>query len=1443
MKFYLLACLLIDISISTIIAHDERTIHPRFDADINTILFKSEKQIPQRNVINTVVDEKEIDKLIYNIFHDIPKDAVDAPTQKKEYEKIKYNVLQNSNDVKNSYSFDTTFADALETFTDNLYKTAKKGKSENVLLSPLSVNLALGMIASGAKGNTKREILETLYLQEIDEQTKSNYENLFLNLMNVTGSKIKIFNKMFVSTLLNVKQTYKDVLVQNFHSEEEEINFANAEQAATNINKWVSKATNDKIRDIVSSDDLSTDTAMIVTNVVYFKGEWKYKFSDITNLAFFTEDRRTISVPTMYQNVKAEFGYVPEINATFIELPYKGDELKMIIVLPNLIDGLEQVEKNLETMKLKNLRMKRSLKAVDLYLPKFRVENTIKLNDVLKEMGIKEIFNQQANLSGISEGNIQVNKIKQKTFIEVNENGAEAAAATDTEIHWKMGGEDGPILFAANHPFHYKIIKTVGESDGIVLFAGNYKNGESFHAQSLGSLERNHHVLVQYLKNYCQKTNLDRWLPYAMFSYNIAQYEATGFTPHELIFELMVWWNVRVVKLASLGGKIGIADLSGFLWRKVSVADLSGFLWLLMVSMGSKISIADLFGFLWLLMVSMGSKISVADLSGFLWLLMGSKISVADLSGFLWLLMVSMGSKISVADLFGFLWLLMVSMGSKISVADLSGFLWLLMGSKISVADLSGFLWLLMVSMGSKISVADLSGFLWLLMVSMGSKISIADLFGFLWLLMVSMGSKISVADLSGFLWLLMGSKISVADLSGFMWLLMVSMGSKISVADLSGFLWLLMVSMGSKISIADLFGFLWLLMVSMGSKISVADLSGFLWLLMGSKISVADLSGFLWLLMGSKISVADLSGFLWLLMVSMGSKISVADLSGFLWLLMVSMGSKISIADLFGFLWLLMVLRKVGLFELPAWGNRNQQMVHSLRQLAADNCSNQHHDVQEDDQQQLQPKWLQIPPSAKEMLVRVMGIRATTDSNAIVLEYSYSAPSAAGRKRMSDVTIILISLFESLSNSPVALLPPTTPSVEYLLICLLVEISISIVIASDVYLKEARDALNANTYFTDALEAFSNNFYKTATNGKTKNIFLSPLSANLALAMLASGAKGNTKREILQTLRLPENREDIKLNYGRLYYYLMHDANSKIAINNKVFVNNGLRVKKAFIGDVMRFYYGEAARLNFDETEQASTEINTWASNATNGKIKDIVRSDDLSSDTDLVIANVIYFKDDWMYKFSDVLNMDFYSDSDKKLHKVDMMYQNVMVDYGYVPEINAKFVELPYKNNGLKMIIVLPVGDNTLEQVERKLATMRLKNLRMKRSEEEVEVYLPKFKIESTIDLNSILEEMGMKEAFTSQANLTGIAEGKLNVDKVKQKTVIEVNEDGAEAAAATDISIVYKFGSSVEMFTANRPFHFKIIKTFGENDGIVLFSGNCKFPPRGTVGSKLF
>ncbi|XP_051169182.1 antichymotrypsin-2-like [Leptopilina boulardi] len=368
-------------------------------------------------------------------------------------------------------NFDTKFTNDLQIFANNLYKIASKNNIKNVLLSPFSANIALGMLASGAEGITKSEILQSLNFPANDHLMKSNYKYLIENIMNVQGATLKTLNKVFINTNLDVKQTFKDVLSHNFHTEEQQVDFFYSEQAANYINTWVSRETNEKIKNIFEANELNNRTLMILTNVIYFKGEWNFKFDEFIDRYFYSGNEKT-SVEMMIKNSEFEIKNLPDIHAQSIELPYKGGELKMIIILPNNINGLKQVEKRLETMDLKTLRQNRRNVSVTLYLPKFRVESTIDMNVILQEMGMRTMFTDSANFKTISDSEMNVSKIMQKIFIEVNENGAEAAA--DTMVDMIIPHMLTPT-FDVNRPFHYKIIRTIGEDDGVVLFAGNCK--------------------------------------------------------------------------------------------------------------------------------------------------------------------------------------------------------------------------------------------------------------------------------------------------------------------------------------------------------------------------------------------------------------------------------------------------------------------------------------------------------------------------------------------------------------------------------------------------------------------------------------------------------------------------------------------------------------------------------------------------------------------------------------------------------------------------------------------------------------------------------------------------------------------------------------------------------------------------------------------------------
>ncbi|XP_043469953.1 serpin I2-like [Leptopilina heterotoma] len=381
--------------------------------------------------------------------------------------------------LSNLDNVNSMFMESLKSFSLNLYREIAKKESGNVLVSPLSANLALSMVVPGARGNTRRELLKALYLEDHDVQIQYDYSSLYYTL---TRAELIVMNKVYLSTRHRVKLAFKNVLQLYIHAEGELVDFSNAPQAAQEINTCVSRETNGKINKILSADDLDPNTDLVLTNVVYFKGQWQYKFEDFNYLYFNSADGQRTLVPGMEQEVNISYADVPAIGARFVELPYKGSSnIIMQIVLPNKDVSLEEVETKLEAMTLPNLRNRGSSKKVLIYMPKFKFEKTIELIPILKEMGVQELFSDKSDLSGISQQSLKVDRIKQKVVIEVNKKGSEAAAVTSALFSARsLSGriDDKQITFIVQRPFHFKIIKAGVDGDGIVLFSGNYKRPE-----------------------------------------------------------------------------------------------------------------------------------------------------------------------------------------------------------------------------------------------------------------------------------------------------------------------------------------------------------------------------------------------------------------------------------------------------------------------------------------------------------------------------------------------------------------------------------------------------------------------------------------------------------------------------------------------------------------------------------------------------------------------------------------------------------------------------------------------------------------------------------------------------------------------------------------------------------------------------------------------------
>lgn len=388
------------------------------------------------------------------------------------------------------------------------------------------------------------------------------------------------------------------------------------------------------------------------------------------------------------------------------------------------------------------------------------------------------------------------------------------------------------------------------------------------------------------------------------------------------------------------------------------------------------------------------------------------------------------------------------------------------------------------------------------------------------------------------------------------------------------------------------------------------------------------------------------------------------------------------------------------------------------------------------------------------------------------------------------------------------------------------------------------------NTKFS-ATSEFAFDFYKqiAASTKASKNIVFSPLSIYVAFAMLKAGAKQNTEDQMEKALRWHKLIENSGLSDGHAAVKsLMQDVFGGSDKNNTVDVANKLWMQKYFcasscngyINTLRKNYNAELGELNFvREAEKCRKEINQWVEDKTNSKIKELLPKGSVGAMTRFVLTNAVYFKGKWKSPFEKkYTKLRYFSINDGEgsiqLTKVPMMFQNARVyAAGFSPSSPYQLLELPYEGDKLSMLILLPRESHELYKLERELSSAKLNKLLGELYEypsTKIDVYLPKFKFTTSIDLNKGLEKMGMKDVFDrTKADLSGITGYRgMFVSKALHKAFINVDEEGTEAAAATGIIIEL----------ASLPFQFKIDKPFmfmirDNPTGTILFMGRVIDP----------
>ncbi|WP_427340756.1 serpin family protein [Caloranaerobacter sp. DY30410] len=367
---------------------------------------------------------------------------------------------------------------------------------------------------------------------------------------------------------------------------------------------------------------------------------------------------------------------------------------------------------------------------------------------------------------------------------------------------------------------------------------------------------------------------------------------------------------------------------------------------------------------------------------------------------------------------------------------------------------------------------------------------------------------------------------------------------------------------------------------------------------------------------------------------------------------------------------------------------------------------------------------------------------------------------------------------------------------------------------------KIEKSVVEANTQFAFDI------FKELNKEDKGKNIFISPFSISAALSMTYQGANGTTKEVMSNALRYKEI--DINIlneSYKNLLRYLKQvDSKIELDINNSIWIREGENIKEDFLSVNREVFDAYIAEIDFSK-EDAADKINNWISDSTKGKIKKMITSP-ISSQVVMYLINAIYFKGEWTEKFDKrkTFNSKFYT-NEGKTKDVMMMYRKGNVEYVQGDDYRA--VRLPYGNGKTSMYCILPNEDISINQFIEDMTQDKWEEIRKSVSEtKDVILQIPRFKIEYGIKkLNDSLAALGMGEAFSINADFSGIREG-IFISRVLHKAVIEVNEEGSEAVGVT----VEENTKSAIMekpitFIVNRPFVFII--TDGET-GTILFMG---------------
>ncbi|XP_060605508.1 leukocyte elastase inhibitor-like [Ruditapes philippinarum] len=405
-------------------------------------------------------------------------------------------------------------SDCISEFNLAMYQQgASDNPSANMFLSPTCISIVMLMVYIGARNRSEDQMAKALKLEGTDKHhVLEDVHKLVEKLKTASNNTVQTANSLFPHCDKIIFDSFISTVRKYFQSEIKSMDFTTApEKSRVTINEWVEKETNNKIKEILPEGSLTPLTSLVIVNAIYFKANWEIPFeprcTEIKTFITLNSDKVKVKMMRAKKMEDIDFYRSRSLNCKVLKLKYENTHIAMLVVLPNETDGLPKLESEMDLKTLKELISKLSTKDVEVSLPKFKMETTTQLKPLLSKLGMVDIFDEElADLSGTGK-DLYVSEVYHKTFIDVNEEGTEAGAATAAvEVSRSL---DEMASFKADHPFMFIIWH---DDLNIPLFIGRLvtpeiveEDSSSHHSHSDHS-NRNHRRRRQRSRSYDRYT-------------------------------------------------------------------------------------------------------------------------------------------------------------------------------------------------------------------------------------------------------------------------------------------------------------------------------------------------------------------------------------------------------------------------------------------------------------------------------------------------------------------------------------------------------------------------------------------------------------------------------------------------------------------------------------------------------------------------------------------------------------------------------------------------------------------------------------------------------------------------------------------------------------------------------------------------------------------------